>query len=372
MTAQLKENDVQPQQSLPWFTGVKAVFKLEMKQRLRARSWYIVLGIWFALLGLIFVLAAVTSASMAAEGEGGPILFELVIGTVLLFGLLVAPGLSATAINGDRAAGTLAIIQVTLLAPGQILWGKWLTAWAAALAFLVISLPFIVWALIVGGVTFSETLVSLVMLAVELGLVAAIGVGVSAIAGRPLFSIVITYMLVALLSIGTVIGFGLSMVLVQDEAEVTTANYSLPEDFDSMAEPKDEDFTCTTETYRQQVLHTERTAWLLAANPFVIVADAVPYNRVSEEDFGTEDYRMPGVMESVSIGLRTAQAGPDFEQTCEELSGPYAQSPPPSGLMPIWPLGLALQGLLAGALIFIGWRRLATPVGRLPRGTRIA
>ncbi|GAA1343321.1 ABC transporter permease [Arthrobacter roseus] len=373
MTAQLKENDIHPQHSLSWIAGVKAVFKLEMKQRLRARSWYIVLGIWFALLGLIFVLAAVTTASMNAEGEGGPILFELVIGTVLLFGLLVAPGLSATAINGDRAAGTLAIIQITLLTPGQVLWGKWLTAWAAALAFLVISLPFIVWALIVGGVSFSETLVSLVMLAVELGLVAAIGVGVSAIAARPLFSIVITYMLVALLSIGTLIGFGLSMVLVQEEAEVTTANYSLPDDFDSMAEPKDEDFTCTTETYRQPVLHTERTAWLLAANPFVIVADSVPYNRVSEEDSGTaEDYRVPGVMESVSLGLRTAQAGPDFEQTCEELSGPYAQSPPPTGLMPIWPLGLALQALLAGALILIGWKRLATPAGRLPRGTRIA
>lgn len=375
MTAQLKQNtDIHPQHSLSWIAGVKAVFGLEMKQRLRARSWYIVLGIWFLLLGLVFILAAVTTSSLNAEGQGGPILFELVIGTVLLFGLLVAPGLSATAINGDRAAGTLAIIQVTLLTPGQILWGKWLTAWTAALAFLVISLPFIIWALIAGGVSFGEAVVSLVMLAVELGLVAAIGVGVSAIAARPLFSIVTTYMLVAMLSIGTLIGFGLSMVLVQEDAEVTTADYMLSEDFDSMAEPKDDDYMCTVQTYRQTVLHTERTVWLLAANPFVIVADSVPYNQVPEGNFGAVggDYRVPGVMETVSIGVREAQAGPDYEQTCEELEGPYSNSPPPTGLLPIWPLGLLLQGLLAGALIFFGWKRLATPARRLPRGTRIA
>ena len=66
-------------------------------------------------------------------------MFELVVGFVLFFGLLVAPALSANAITGDRAAGTLAILQNTLLTPGQLLWGKWLAAWVASLAFLVVG-----------------------------------------------------------------------------------------------------------------------------------------------------------------------------------------------------------------------------------------
>ncbi len=374
MTAELKENaGAHPDHRLPYVAGVKAIFGLEMKQRLRARSWYIMLAVWFVILGLVFVLAAVTTSSLTPD-EGGPILFELVVGFVLMFGLLVAPGLSANAVNGDRAAGTLAILQVTLLKPGQLLWGKWLAAWVASLAFLVISIPFIFWALALGGVNIAEAFVSLLMLGVELGLVAAIGVGVSAIAARPLFSIVSTYMLVTMLTIGTLIGFGLSLTLVQEQAKVTSADYYLPETFDSMAAPTEDDWVCETQTYEQTVLHTERTVWLLAANPFVIVADSVPYKRDGDFDTGDGTSYSPGIMESISSSIRSAQAGPDYEQTCEEALRPYSAGPPEASAdkFPIWPLGILLQAALASTLILFGRKRLATPAQRLPRGTRIA
>ena len=75
-------------------------------------------------------------------------------------------------------------------------------------------------ALALGGVNPLEAFVSLLVLAIELGLVCALGVGISALAGRPLFSIVTTYMMVALLCIGTLIAFGLSMSLVIEEAHI--------------------------------------------------------------------------------------------------------------------------------------------------------
>ena len=44
----------------------------------------------------------------------------------LTLALLVAPALAANAISGDRAGGTLAITQVTLLSTWQLMAGKWL------------------------------------------------------------------------------------------------------------------------------------------------------------------------------------------------------------------------------------------------------
>ncbi|MHA7275495.1 ABC transporter permease [Arthrobacter sp. Hz1] len=359
---------------LTYWGGVKAVFGLEMRQRLRAKAWYIMLVVWFFVIGLVFLLASVTTAS--AFGTGA-ILFDLVVGFVLFFGLLVAPGLSANAVNGDRAAGTLAILQITLLTPGQILWGKWFASWVASLAFLLVSTPFIFWALALGGVNPAEAFVSLLMLSIELGLVSAIGIGISALANRPLFSIVTTYMVVALLGIGTLITFGLSYALVEeDNVEVSYSFVDYPPGTDFSTEiPASVEMECVTQTEIQTVHHTERTAWLLAANPFVIVADSVPYSRGG--DFGQAATPMspdasiqPGVMEGISQGVRFLQAGPDYETTCEEAQG-FGRDLPEGGF-PMWPLGLVLQSALAGTLLWLGRRKLETPVRRLAQGTRIA
>ena len=360
--------------ALTYWGGVKAVFGLEMRQRLRARAWYIMLVVWFLVIGLVFLLASLTTASTFGSGA---ILFDLVVGFVLFFGLLVAPGLSANAVNGDRAAGTLAILQITLLTPGQILWGKWLASWVASLAFLLVSTPFIFCALALGGVNPAEAFVSLLMLSIELGIVSAIGIGISALANRPLFSIVTTYMVVALLGIGTLITFGLSYALVEeDNVEVTYSYMDYPPGTDFSEEiPASVELECITRTEVQTVHHTERTAWLLAANPFVIVADSVPYSRGG--DFGqvaapmsSDVYVQPGVMEGISQGVRLLQAGPDYEMTCEEAQGTGRDLP--EGGFPIWPLGLVLQSALAGGLLWFGRRKLTTPARRLAQGTRIA
>ncbi|WP_247827863.1 ABC transporter permease [Arthrobacter antioxidans] len=367
---------VRPSTSLPFRTAVRTVFTLEMKQRLRGRGWYWMLGTWFVVVGFIFVLAL--GVIGATDNEGG-ILFDLIVGFVLFFGLLVSPGLSANAINGDRAGGTLAILQVTLLTPGQLLAGKWLASWVGSLAFLVLSSPFILWALALGGVDGQEAVVSLLMLAVELGVVCAIGVGVSALANRPLFSIVSTYMVVALLAIGTVIVFGLSTLLVMEERTVTSSYYNYPEgSFDSMGAPEPgAELECVTQTYRAELPNTQYITWILAANPFVVVADAVPY---SVEDLpepetpgalGPADgpYYTPGVMETISQGVRSAQAGPDTDQTCEEATRALRPLPQET---PIWPLGLGIQLALAAGLLLAARRKLTMPARRLARGTRIA
>lgn len=354
--------------------GIKDVVVLELKQRLRSRGWYIMLAIWFILTGLVTWLTwASWNASQAAQraysdyvpAQTGPgsMIFEVVLAFVLLFALLVAPALSANAVNGDRAGGTLAILQVTLLHPGQILWGKFFAAWFAALGFLVASTPFLVIGVALGGMTPGHVLVALVMLAVEVAVVCAIGVGISALAGRPLFSIVVTYLAVAGLVIGTLIAFGLGAGLTQGTIKANQPQYR---EYQPLSNgPVEPEYTCSGPLRDQPAAHTERVAWFLAMNPYVVVADAIPY----PERTGQQGFSSVGAIENISQGARYAMAGPEGTYPCAngEAKPRYLGQ-----TTPLWPLGLGLQVVLAGLLMWLGWRSLRTPAHRLARGTRIA
>lgn len=354
--------------------GVKDVVVLELKQRLRSRGWYIMLAIWFFLTGLVTWLTwaswnATRDAQrmypdITAEQTGpGSMIFEVVLAFVLLFALLVAPALSANAVNGDRAGGTLAILQVTLLRPGQILWGKFFAAWFAALAFLVASTPFLVIGVALGGMTPGHVVVALLMLAVEVGVVCAVGVGISALAGRPLFSIVVTYLAVAGLVIGTLIAFGLGMGLTQGTIMANQPEYRQYQPLSNG--PGEPEYTCSGPLREQPAARTERVAWFLAMNPYVVVADAIPYPART----GQQGFTAVGAIENISQGARYAMAGPEGTYPCAngEVKPRYLAQE-----TPLWPLGLGLQLVLAGLLLWLGWRSLRTPARRLARGTRIA
>ncbi|MBO1268158.1 ABC transporter permease [Arthrobacter sp. PO-11] len=362
-----------------YFAGIRDVVVLEMKQRLRSRGWYIMLGIWFALIALVSWLTwASWNASqqfmrempdtMMGEPSGpGSMIFEVVLAFVLLFGLLVAPALSANAVNGDRAGGTLAILQITLLTPGQILWGKFFAAWLVALAFLVTSTPFLVFGVMQGGMTPGHVLVSLLMLAVELAVVCGIGVGISALAGRPLFSIVVTYLTVAGLVVGTLIAFGLGTQLTQGTVLANNAQYPyLERQFPVPNTNGQPDHTCVGPLEEHVVYRTERVAWVLAMNPYVVVADAIPY---PDRNVQGMHHHYPGMIESISQSSRYALAGPEHSYPCAN-GVPHPQYL--GQTTPLWPLGLGLQLMLTGLLMWLGWRSLRTPAHRLARGTRIA
>ena len=372
-----------------YLRAVGNVMALELRQRLRARGWYIMLGIWFVIIGFVTLLtwSGWNASRVAAEnfgatvGSAGSMIFEIVLAFVLLFGLLVAPALSANAVNGDRAGGTLAILQVTLLTPGQILWGKFLASWTAALAFLATSLPFLIFGVLQGGMTAWHIVVALLMLALELGVVCGIGVGISALANRPLFSIVISYLTVAALVLGTVIAFGLGVASTLGTVKANQAVYSAVSLY-SVPQPAGAgstspgttspdtsapQYVCQGPLMEQRVPRTERVAWLLSLNPYVVVADAIPYPSRDSAQAGMSV--SGGTLESISQGARGALAGPEATYPCAngKVQPSYlAQS------TPMWPLGLALQILLAGLLMWLGWRSLRTPSRRLARGTRIA
>ena len=119
------------------WTGVRTIMVLELRQRVRATRWRIMLGIWLAVLillcgGLVITVKVLMPNSSSTEYLLS--LYDLVVCFVLGIGLIVAPTLSATSINGDRADATLALLQATALRSQEIVVGKLLAAWASARA----------------------------------------------------------------------------------------------------------------------------------------------------------------------------------------------------------------------------------------------
>lgn len=374
--------------------GIFAVVGMEMRQRLRSRGWYIMLALWFVIIGIVTALtwwswnaqrqAIMEWDTTAATAGPGPLIFEVVLAFVLLFGLLVSPAFSSNAINGDRAGGTLAILQVTLLTSGQILWGKFLASWLAGIAFLAASIPFLIFAIVQGGLGAGHIGIALLMLAVEIAVVCAFGVGISALANRPLFSIVVTYLVVSVLVFGTLIAFGLGTMVSQGKVQANQMGYlgsfaydqyngdgtegPLPPDYIEQL-PKDitdrdGERYCYGPIAEVSAMRTDRVAWMLSMNPFVVIADSIPYQQP-----GPEDMHSAGVFGSISQGARYAQAAPESTFPCANgmLGAEYLEQK-----TPLWPLGLGLQLVVAGLVVTLGWRALRTPAGKLPKGTRVA
>lgn len=371
----------------PSRAGIALVTQLELRQRVRSTRWKWALAVFVVLVGAVALLLQSTVRGDMFYGGPGDVVFGVLVFFVLFLGLLVSPTLSATSINGDNKDGTLAPLQVTALSAIDIVLGKLLAAWAASLAFLALSIPFMVWGFVGSGAPVGAVLVTVLVLAVELLVVCAIGLGWSALASRTAASAVLSYVSVATLSVLTLVFFGLSFVLV---TEPTTVRYYDQEYYYEGDQAYDawsgvaiddpvEGERCTWREQVEEMPHTERTWWLLAANPFVIVADAAPSNDTVSESRYESQQTMLG---SIKYAVRSARLGPETVRNyCWGYNGLEEPELLPeeverreqlAGLSAVWPWGLLFHGLLAAGGVTLAVRRLRVPHGELSAGTRVA
>ncbi|CAG7600242.1 ABC transporter permease [Leucobacter soli] len=371
-----------------FWRGAGSIAALELRQRLRSRTLWVLAIVWFAIIGAVTVAMWATlslSSTIYDEEFDAYPLFSIIVYFVLLFGTLVAPAISAGSISSERTGGTLATTQVTLVGTSSILFGKALAAWATGLAFLVVASPFVILSLVLARTGPLQLLTAVLALALQIGLFTAFGVGLSAMISSPLFAIVTAYLLVALLSIGTLIAFGLSLGVATRYTEVEYRTFS-QEYWDAYwaCDPDGEGagvevlacqeavpVECVTETMVASSTPTDRFWWILAMNPYVIVADMVSV-RVDDER-GPED-----LFSMVSYGVRTLQTADvdTYEYDDCPTRPPYVSNDsgqdPLAGTIPVWWIGLGLQVLIAGGLLWGGYRRLDTPAAKLPKGSRVA
>jgi ABC-2 type transport system permease protein len=352
-----------------WLNRMWTIASLELQQRVRGVSSYVLLGVFVA---VILVVTIFTTLGTGETDSPGAMLYSLIVFFVLLLGTLVVPALSGNAINGDREEGTLATTQVTLVTSSQLVLGKLLAAWITALGFLIAALPFLLFALVLGGATPTTAVVALLVLAAELGVVAAIGVGLSGLIRRPLFSVVTSYLLVALLSIGTLIAFSLGSAVTQERVTVRyeTINWQASSDELDPQTGQPVELVCEWQEMEQRIPRFDRVWWMLAANPYVLLADAVPTN------YGQNDYP-DDIFGTVKYAVRQAQVPPtptgwsECEMYTPEQDYPTAREVIES-TTPSWAVGLGLHLLLAGGLVAGAISRTRAPAKRLAAGSRVA
>jgi hypothetical protein len=232
-------------------------------------------------------------------------------------------------------------------------------------------------------------LLAVAVLAFVLAVICALGLMFSTLTARTIASAVLTYLSVAALTFGTVIAFLISMPILSTDQSVRVKvvpdtwfqeNQPANPDDKNAAGPTAAD--CVYIVRTQKVMHTERTWWLLALNPFVVVADAAPSRRPMDY-LGFEPLSM------ISDGARSARMG----TTTESLNECWPELEPSQGLNSgsheqdraqqvqrerlkavhaVWPYGFGFLGLVGAASTWVAVRRLRTPIRKLPRGTRIA
>ncbi|MGZ4625197.1 MAG: ABC transporter permease [Kineosporiaceae bacterium] len=360
--------------------GARTVAVLELRQRVRSTRWLVVLAVWVAALAALTFLIRHAVYSTLEQGSlpgeaatpagarhhAAATLFGIVVFLVLSLGGLVAPALTATSVNGDRAAGVLAALQTTMLTPAEIALGKLAAAWVTALALLVTASPFILWAFVDGGTPAGRLLTTLGVLALTLLVVCAIGLGWSAVTTRTSSSTVLTYLSVVFLGLGLPIVFALTLPLV-DERDLVQVN----------GNPGGG--ACRVFADTRDQLHTERSWWLLAPNPYVVVADAAP-RAAPMPHVGIDD-----PLTAIRDGVREARLGPS--KVIDECFPEQAASLGPSGtqttaedardrqrdeLPAAWPYGLAADLAVGAAFTTVAVHRLRAPTRRLPRGSRVA
>ena len=350
------------------WTAVRTVAVLELRQRVRSTRWRVMLIVWGVVLVLLCGgLTALAGMSGGRHEEIVPILYDLTLGFVLGIGLIVAPTLSATSINGDRADATLALLQATALRSHEIVVGKLLAAWLAALAFLAVAAPFLLVFTMTGGASWTALVGHLLILAVSLGAVCAIGLGLSAATARPSASAVLTYLVVTALVIGTPIMMTLSTTAVHGKQRsiVYSTDYDESTNNKQVCE-KDPDI------YTSDIVHWERIWWMLVPNPFVALGDVsarapvtdidprTSYSPLRELGLSVDTMRTPQPAEVVSY-----YCGNDSHSTWDD------DVRRPEHLV-FWPATLLVLGLLGAWSLVSASRRLRTPVRTLARGTRVA
>lgn len=343
-------------------SGIATVARQEFRLRIRAGRWKWLLAVFFlVLLGFTGLLrAALSQVSDEDLQFKGTVLYGGLMLFVLGLALLVVPALAAQSVNGDRERGTLATLQVTRLTAGEITLGKFAAAWCTALVFLALTLPLVLYAMTQNGVPFSRVVVLTLVLALLLGAVCAISLWWSAVLSRTTTSGVLAYISVFALAIGTLIVFGLATAVTAEKVTET---------FGNECPPGTEAQGCVSGpmSYESTRARTDRTWWLLAPNPFVVLADAAP--QIPDEPSA------PGEDEQ---GLRAQDLDPlgqigrqvrDLRQ--EPLpAGQYRDELPQGGA--VWPFGLAVNVALGGLALWLTSRRLRTPTRNLPQGQRVA
>lgn len=394
----------------PWLPtphGVSLMTRIELRRRRPSTKGYVFYGILFAI-----VIAICLAAAIFAPAQLSSTNFEIVLVMVLGVGMLIAPSLSATSINGDSGEGVLAPLQMSHLTAGDIAVGKLLASWTVSVIALVALSPFLIYTFLNSGWHVGEMLLTIGAILLVVLAFTAVGLAWSAIAARAVASVALAHLTTGFFLIGTLIAFGVSSLLVTDEAperdqyidweamspeaeEALSTAYSTGD----FSELDPDDYTCVDSEWAYTITHTEKISWILLMNPAVMITETAPIvDPVTWEDDGRA---APGLFANIHQLVSDARLGPyeqvgDYEaydecaelfrqseiadMTEEEMQAEWAEQEAEwnarqqeaANLERAPWVGLSVAGVLLIGSMWIVVGRLRVPYKKLRSGTRVA
>jgi ABC-type transport system involved in multi-copper enzyme maturation permease subunit len=311
----------------------------ELKERMRGLKAFVALMIFLALLTVTVWLVYQGNSrvdqynfDLERQTRIGRELFEWVLSIMLLLLCFFIPGLTAGAVAGERERQTLLPLQITLLKPRQILWGKISAALAYLGLLIVSSLPIFAVAYQLGGVSLTDGLKGIVCVLVIGVLLATMVVGISARAKRVQTATLLSYGFTLLFLFGSLVLFG--AIAIVDSARDNNS--------DSVNPP----------------------AIVAAANPLMFLADATAGENIQVGSTPLRPLRELIVRsydenDGWFIGDDTVQFDNDGNQIFinDGFNGEIIQR---RGF-PAWAISLIWMSALALLLFWSGCRRLRTP-----------
>jgi ABC-type transport system involved in multi-copper enzyme maturation permease subunit len=148
--------------------GLNPVLARELRARARRKSVPFFVAIFLAIvIGIAANIWRTDASSFTEVGSGteddflqltavGRTMFEWSIGALFALISFMVPGFTAASITGERDRQTLIPMQVSLLRPRQIVFGKMLSSTSYTLFLLVMAVPVIALGYAIGGVSLGE------------------------------------------------------------------------------------------------------------------------------------------------------------------------------------------------------------------------
>lgn len=207
-----------------FWASVSAVFTRESRWRMRGRRAFVVATVYAALVSLlVFGLYRIMydQALFQAQFEFGEVpggfvsgslsarIGQSIFGAILVLQtvltLIVAPALTSGAISGEREKGTLELLISTPASTLGLVVGKLVSSLAYVFILIAASVPLMSVVFAFGGLAPDDLVRAYVLLfAVAFGL-GAIGLAMSALTKRTQMATVVSYIIVLVLTVGTLI-----------------------------------------------------------------------------------------------------------------------------------------------------------------------
>lgn len=358
----------------PTLRGTALSANIELHRRRPTRKGWIIYGI---AVGGVLALSILIAALSGPGGTTIPLELNLLM--VLGLGILIGTSLAATSVNGDSTEGVLAPLQMTRLTAGDIALGKLIASWAVAVIALITLLPILIYSYVKANWSAGEVGIMVAVILFIVLTTTALGLAWSSIAARAIASVALAHLTVGGLVLGTMVAFGVLTPLVSESVEVTQRypdwSQATPEQQND-PEFNGEGLPCTEETYPEYVTHTDKLAWLLLINPFIVVGETAPLVDVEALKQGEVSQGLFQMMHQTVADARMGPPPPQDRDYCADLNAgvdDWEQRQYDAAGYPRNPwLGLGLYAVLLVGSLWFTVNRLRVPYRKLRGGTRVA